>query len=345
MKIASINTEQETLVVAEIGNNHEGSYALAEELVGLVAETGAQVVKFQTFQTKHFISSSNAARFERLKGFELSYSDFERLAAHARRAGLIFMSTPLDLESADFLNTLVPAFKIASGDNNYFELLERICGFKKPIILSTGMSDDHGIARSVEHILKTSAILGWEPELALLHCVGSYPAPDEQANLASIPFLKARFQTTVGYSDHTLGIENALFAVAAGAQIVEKHFTKDKNYSSFRDHQLSATPSELKELVSRIKNLERVLGRFEKEIQPCEQSTIPAARRAAVARRDLKAGHVLQKSDFQWLRAGSLGIAADREDLILGKTLRSTCIAGDPLTLAHFEVLHSEART
>ena len=190
------------------------------------------------------------------------------MALAAQSEGIIFFSTPFDPKSADFLNEIQPVFKIASSDNTHWPFLRQIAHFGKPVILSTGMTTLSEI-NEMEKVIQTV----WneqncDPGLALLHCVSSYPTPAEQANLKAIKTLAKHFPNCVpGYSDHTFGITAALSAVAMGARVIEKHFTLDKNYSDFRDHQLSADPTDLKELVTHIRELEKMLGSGEKTPQ------------------------------------------------------------------------------
>src|SRR5205085_2331132 len=177
-------------------------------------------------------------RFERLQRYELTFAQFEELAALARSCRLAFLSTPLDLASARFLARIVDAFKIASGDNDFYPLIDAACESGKPIVVSSGASDLARLARTTAHIRNQWQKRGRGGELAVLHCVTSYPAPAAEANISSVPFLAAALACPVGYSDHTIGIEAAVAAVAAGARIVEKHFTLDKTRTTFRDHQL-----------------------------------------------------------------------------------------------------------
>ena len=322
MKFADIDTDRYVFVVAEIGNNHEGSFAQAEELVGRAAETGADAVKFQTFVPEHYISSSDAARLERLRRFQLSHEQFAGLAKQAADLGVVFFSTPFDLESARFLNTLQPVFKIASGDNTFGPLIETVAGFRKPMIVSTGMADVPLLRKVEADIRRVWA--GADPGLAFLHCVASYPVPDDQANIGAIATMKTAFPgCVIGYSDHTLGVKAATLAVAAGARIVEKHFTLDKNYSDFRDHQLSADPIEMKTLVENIREVSTILGSGEKVTQSCEELLRVAARRSIGAARDLPTGTVLTGADITWIRPGN-GIAPGDEARVLGrKTARA----------------------
>lgn len=337
MKIDQIDLDKEVFVIAEVGNNHEGSFALAEELVGLAAEAGVHCVKFQTFKTELFTNRKDEARFNRLKKFELTQAQFEKLAAQARSAGILFMSTPLDLESAEFLGRIAPAFKIASGDNNFYALLELVANTGKPVFLSTGLADVAQLKRSKSVIESVWQRRGANPGLAMLHCVSSYPVPPEQANLAALAQLRKEFpDVTPGYSDHTIGIESAVLSVALGARVIEKHFTKDKNYSDFRDHQLSADPRDMKLLVERVKEAQKLLGHGRKEPQPCEDPIRPVARRSIVAGGDLPEGHVLSRESINWMRPGD-GLQPGQEELVLGKKLKRALKLGDQLRLEDLE--------
>ena len=256
MKIGSFDTDRAVLIVAEIGNNHEGSFELAADMVRRAAQCGVGAVKFQTVRAGQLVRRSEKARFDRLTQFELSERQFATLSELTRELGLLFISTPLSLDAAAFLGPLVDAYKIASGDNDFFPLIEKVARSGKPVVVSTGVSDVSQIDATVQFLRDQWKEGGTSGELGLLHCVSSYPTPPEQANLRSIPFLAERFGCTVGYSDHTLGTEAAVLAVAAGARILEKHFTLDKHQSDFRDHQLSADPAEMDELVRRIRQAE-----------------------------------------------------------------------------------------
>jgi N,N'-diacetyllegionaminate synthase len=314
MRINEFDTDETVFVVAEIGNNHEGDFTLAQEMIGRAAEAGVDAVKFQTFIPELFISRADVDRIEQLRGFQLSYSQFEALARQADLAGVTFFSTPLDLESAHFLNSLQPLFKIASGDNTFLPLIETVASFRKPTIISTGLADFSLLDRLYAIFQEQDGMA----ELALLHCVASYPVPTDQANLGAIYSLRRRYpDITIGYSDHTIGIETAIFAVAAGARIVEKHFTLDKQYSDFRDHQLSADPEEMTKLVNAIRYVDSMIGSGEKMPQPCEQALQVAARRSIAVNRDLPANHELVWQDLCWVRPGS-GMAVGQEKDVLG---------------------------
>ncbi len=331
MIVGSHDTSERVLVVAEIGNNHEGDPALAAELVRLAAASGADAVKFQTFRTEHYVSAQDRERFERLRRFELGRDRFEELARLARSLGLLFISTPFDLESARFLSGIVDAMKIASGDNTFYPLLEVAARSGRPLIISTGLADVDLVRHIVAYVRTEQCAAQIDPGLAVLHCVSSYPVPPEEADLASIRTLTEEFaDVTVGYSDHTLGIEAAILSVALGARIIEKHFTIDRQHSSFRDHQLSADPAEMAELARRVRLAERLMGKGGKRGQPSESAGLLALRRSIVAARDLPAGHTLVTEDITWVRPGG-GLAPGGEHRIVGRRLARDVRSGERL--------------
>ena len=331
MKIGSVDLNQEVLVVAEIGNNHEGDLELAKRLIGLAAEAGAGAVKFQTIIPERLVSAAETERLAQLRRFAFSRDDHEKLAAVAENHGVMFLSTPFCIEAVDWLDPLVPAYKVASGDNDFAPLLDRIAATGKPIILSTGMSDREGVERSVRQLRDCWRNAGVAPGLALLHCVSSYPTSIENANLSAMSGLRD-LADVIGYSDHTLGIDAAVASVAAGARIIEKHFTVSKTHSSFRDHALSATPEEMAELVEQIRRTERMLGCGVKRVAECEADTARAARRSIVAARDLASGHVVALSDLDWLRPGD-GLSPRSTGELLGRTLIRSVSRGEQMTL------------
>ena len=327
----------QTLVIAEIGNNHEGDIAVAREMVDRAAETGADAVKFQTFIAEKFSSAQDAERFKRLKGFQLSFDDFAELADRARSKGLLFFSTPLDLESARFLAGIVDAMKIASGDNTFWPLIECAAESGKPLIISTGISNRTDIQEAVDRtngVWQTKGIAG---DLALLHCIVSYPAPAEQANLGAIRSLAEAFpDQTIGYSDHTLGLDAAVTAVAMGARVVEKHFTLANDYSDFRDHQLSANPEDMATLVHRIRAVETMSGDGALGSMDCERDLVPAVRRSIAAAKDLPAGHVMEASDIMWIRPAG-GLPPGRETDVVNHRLTRPVTSGDILSPGDLE--------
>ncbi len=331
MKIGSFDLDKQVLVVAEIGNNHEGNFKTAQELVRQAARAGVGAVKFQTFKAENFVSPQEEARVRQLKGFELKPEEFSQLAQLAHSLGLQFISTPLDLPSARFLEGIVDAFKIASGDNNFYALIEQVAQTSKPLIVSLGLSEFTEVEKTVNFIRSLNG------NLAVLHCVTSYPVAPEEAHLRAITFLAERLKNvTVGYSDHTLGLEASVLAVGLGARIIEKHFTLDKNQSNFRDHQLSLEPAEMAELVKRIRLAETLLGRKEKLVQASEKPFQQVARRSIAAGVPLPKGHRIQSSDLTWLRPG-VGLAPGEEKKLVGRVLRRNVSFGELLREADVE--------
>lgn len=328
MLIANHDLNKDVLLIAEVGNCHEGDHDLAKRMIALAAKAGAHVVKFQTIRPELLIDSSNQKRLAQLKKFQFSYTQFAELATEAANCGVQFMSTPFDLESAQFLAEIMPAFKIASSDNNFFPLLEIVAKTGKPVILSTGLATIEDIRKSKDFIEAIWKANKCQQELAVLHCVTAYPTPPEQANLLAIRTLHQALGCTSGYSDHTLGIEACLLAVALGARIIEKHFTIDKNHSSFRDHQLSADPADLEQLAKRIKEVTTLLGSGTKELQQAEMPFIIEARRSICAKTDLQIGHTIRLEDLTWLRPGG-GIPPGQEVMLIGKKLTKAVTAGE----------------
>ncbi len=326
-----------TLIIAEVGNNHEGDFGVACEMVDRAAEAGVDAVKFQTFIAEKFTAPTDPARFARLQKFQLSFDQFAELAERARAKGLMFFSTPLDLDSARFLATIVDALKIASGDNTFWPLIECCAESGKPMIISTGISGQADIQEAVDRVSAIWSDTGAAQDLALLHCVVSYPAPPEQANLNAIRSLTSAFpDQTIGYSDHTMGLDAAVAAVAMGARVVEKHFTLANDYSDFRDHQLSADPEDMARLVQRIRLVEDMAGDGALGCLACEEDLVTPVRRSIAAVRDLPAGHVISADDIVWLRPGG-GLAPGRERDILARKLTQAVAGGEMIRPEHFE--------
>jgi sialic acid synthase SpsE len=336
MKFHHFDLAKRVLVVAEIGNNHEGNFDVAVRMLEQAAAAGADAVKFQTFVAEQFVSPADPERLKRMRGFQLSFEQFGKLADRARELGVVFFSTPLDIESARFLDGIQPIFKIASGDNNYHELIRVVAGFGKPTIISTGFSD-MPLLEQVHGNVRATWRGRADPGLALMHCVSCYPVSPAQANLAAIGTLARRFpDCAIGYSDHTIGIDAAVYAVAAGARIIEKHFTLDKNYSSFRDHQLSADPEDLRRLVARIRDVEELFGDGARQPQQCELAHITAVRRSLATARDLPAGTALAASDVICVRPGT-GFVPGSEPQIIGKRTTRALPAGTVLQAADLD--------
>jgi N,N'-diacetyllegionaminate synthase len=338
MRIGNLDSDEKVIIIAEIGNNHEGSFDVAHEMVDRAAEAGVDAVKFQTFKTETFVAPSQVERFERMKGFELSQDQFARLAERARAAGIKFISTPLDMPSAVYLDGIVDALKVASGDNTFYPLIEFVAGTDKPVIISTGFADEPEIALAAATVEKIRGGRPNGPEMALLHCVSAYPVEPEVANLGAIHCLSQRFGeiATIGYSDHTLGTLAATLSIAAGARIVEKHFTLDRNYSDFRDHQLSADPSMMASLVKTIREAETLMGSGDLAPRQIERDSETPVRRSIAAARGLGAGEIVGPDDIMWIRPGE-GFPPGREATVLGRPLVKSVGPGELFTNDDFK--------
>lgn len=336
MKIGNFDTDNKVLIIAEIGNNHEGDFELAKEMIDAAAEAGADAVKFQTITPNRLVSIKEQERIRQLQRFSFNHDQFASLKERADEKKVFFLSTPFDLDAVDWLNPLVPAFKIASGDNDFWPLLEKVASTGKPVILSLGLGryqDANQIASFFKKIWSRSEITF--PSLAFLHCVVSYPTPDDQANLRNIKKIKFD-QITPGYSDHTLGIKASELAVACGARIIEKHFTLNKDQSDFRDHKLSADPSELKALVQAIAHVEKLLGKSDDSIRICEKQNATAVGRSIASNRDISIGETISIADICWVRPRK-GLKPGEEHLIIGKKLSSPIYEGEFFSLKHFD--------
>lgn len=263
-----------TYVIAEIGINHGGDFETAKQLIRAAKDSGADAAKFQTYLTEKRVPKESPI-FGILKQCQLSFEQQRQLAAYGAELGICFFSTPFDEESVQFLDELgVPVFKIASFDIVNFRLLRAAVSRGRPMIISTGMADEKEVDKAMECVQSAGV------SAALLHCISSYPTPEADANLKAIWALKKRYSCPVGYSDHTLGIEVAVLAVAAGAQIIEKHFTLDKEKKG-PDHALSCDPADMKAMVQDIRRVEEILGTEEIVLHEVEKPILQYRRASA----------------------------------------------------------------
>jgi len=336
MIIENINLEQDRILIAEIGNNHEGDIALAKDLTVAAIESGADAVKFQLITPKNLVHFSETDRITQLERFKIPLSTIIELAAYVKSQGKLFIASLFDLsflQEKELMEHLA-AIKIASGDIDFFPFLDMALDSDKPLILSTGASTIEEIEQTVNHIqTRTPDAL---TRLTLLHCVSLYPTPLMQANIKVIQNLKKRFRVTVGYSDHTLGLEASIMALSNGARVIEKHFTLNKDYSAFRDHALSADPNELKQLADVVHNFDSIMGPGDKTISDEEKKMAKAIRRSIVAARDLKAGSRLSLNDCSFVRPQT-GLPPSSIHLLIGKTLKSDLKNHDLILEDHLE--------
>ena len=328
-----------TIVIAEAGVNHNGDLKLALKLVDEAAAAGADYVKFQTFQAEKLASAAAPAapyqqkslqggtQLEMLKNLELSRQDHHQLMARCRSREIGFLSSAFDLESLDFLSGLgLDLIKIPSGELTNRPYLERAARLGLPVLLSTGMAD----LSEVEEALRVLTENGLtRDEITVLHCSTEYPVAAEDVNLRAMATIRDHLGVEVGYSDHTLGIEVAIAAVALGAVVIEKHFTLDRQMAG-PDHSASLEPGELAAMVRSIRNVERALGDGLKRPTSLERRHIKVARKSVHLARDLSSGHALSPEDLIMLRPGD-GISPMKVGELAGRKLKRDCEAGHKL--------------
>ena len=306
---------EKTFIIAEAGLNHDGDFSLAKKLVEKAAESGADAVKFQIFKTEEFISG-DAEYFDLFKSLEFKMEEWTELANLADKLGIIFSASVFDEESADFLaDAGSPVYKIASGDLNHHTLLSYISKKNLPVILSTGMATLDEIDESLNNIYSSG-----NKQVALMHCVSLYPTEYGDANLNLINNLKQLFNIPVGFSDHTIGNLIPSLAVAKGADLIEKHFTVDKNLPG-PDHKLSIDPAEFKDMVEKIRITESAMGDGVKVVTDNEKQIKKMGRRSITAVDNINKGEKISMDKIKILRPGT-GIEPKYIDSIIGKKVK-----------------------
>lgn len=313
-------------IIAEAGVNHNGSIDLAKKLIDVAAESGVDAVKFQTFRAENLVSKNarkaeyqnqttdvSESQFEMIKKLEIDVETHKELIVYCQEKRIMFLSTPFDHDSIDMLNDLgLEIFKIPSGEITNLPYLRHVGSLNKKVILSTGMSN----LKEVEDALTILINTGTPKEnITVLHANTMYPTPMEDVNLNAMLTMQKEFDIAIGYSDHTLGIEVDIAAVAMGAKVIEKHFTLDKTMDG-PDHQASLEHEELKVMVSAIRNIERALGSDEKKPSPSESVNIDVVRKSIVANQDIKKGDLLTDKNITVKRPGG-GISPMKWDSII----------------------------
>ena len=320
--------EKSVFIIAEAGVNHNGSIDLAKKLIDSAVIAGADAVKFQTFKAKNLVSKNaqkaeyqkqnmgdgDDSQFNMLKKLELDLDTHHELISYCKKKNIMFLSTPFDHDSIDLLNDLgLEIFKIPSGEITNLPYLRHIGSLNKKVILSTGMAN----IGEIEDALDVLSSAGTTKEnITVLHANTMYPTPMEDVNLKAMVTIGNTFDIDYGYSDHTLGIEVDIAAVAMGAICIEKHFTLDKNMEG-PDHKASLEPNELKAMVNGIRNIEVALGSSVKKPSPSEMPNIKIARKSIVAKQDIKKGELLTQDNLAIKRPSS-GINPMRWDEIVG---------------------------
>jgi N-acetylneuraminate synthase len=330
-----------TFIIAEAGVNHNGEIALAKRLIDAAKEAGADAVKFQTWQTELIVTPDAAqaryqsentgieeSQYEMLKRLELSYEAFRDMKEYCDKRGILFLSTPDEECSADFLSDLQEIFKIGSGELTNIPFLRHIGSMGKEIILSTGM----GTLGEVERALDTLEEAGTPRErITLLHATTMYPTPMEEVNLKAMLTLRDAFKVSVGYSDHTMGIEVPIAAAALGAKVIEKHFTLSRNLEG-PDHKASLEPHELKAMVHAIRNIESALGDGIKKVQHSERANRSVVRKRIIAKRNIRRHETFTPENLTTKRSDK-GIDAAFWDLILQQHANREYREGEPIEL------------
>ncbi len=316
--------QKRVFIIAEAGVNHNGDINLAYQLIDEAKEAGADCVKFQTYITENDTCrqcekaeyqrrEQDESQYDMLKRLELPFRDFIKLKEYCDDKQIMFLSTPFDIESAEFLNSIeIPIWKIASSEVENFQMLRFIGRTHKKVIMSTGMCNMEEVEKAVNTLYRFGS-----GEIIILHCNTEYPTPMEDVNLCAMAHLAQHFHCQVGYSDHTVGIAVPIAAVAMGARIIEKHFTLDRHMEG-PDHAASLEPAELKEMVQAIRDIERAMGDGKKQPSVSEQKNKIAARKSIVARKEIRKGDLLTEENIIAKRPGG-GISPMEWENVIGK--------------------------
>lgn len=321
------------MIIAEAGVNHNGDINIAKKLVDMAVECGADAIKFQTFKAEESTGSFakkaqyqeencsiEESQLEMIKKLELPFEQFYEIQTYCNKKGIIFISTPDGEESLNYLNSInVPLFKIGSTEVTNYEFLRQIAKLGKPLILSTGMSNLGEVEKAIDVIYDAG-----NENISLMHCTTDYPTSIQDVNLKAINTLREAFKVPVGFSDHTLGFESAIAAVALGAEFIEKHITLDRNMKGV-DHKASMPKKEFKEYVEYIRNTEKLLGNGIKKPSSREITIMKDVRRSIVAAKDLKKGTIIEKSMLTYKRPG-YGIKPELSYIFIGKEIKRDII-------------------
>ena len=342
-----MSQQQRTLIIAEAGVNHNGSLELARRLIDAAAAAGVDYVKFQSFKTEKLVSptatkadyqiantgDATESQFEMIKKLELDADTHRALIDYCATKHIKFFSTAFDLESIELLDELgFDRYKVPSGEITNLPYLRSIAAKGKPVILSTGMCDLADIEAALTVMLDAGLS---RADMTILHCNTEYPTPMADVNLRAMNTIGTAFGVAVGYSDHTLGIEVPIAAVARGAVCIEKHFTLDRTMEG-PDHRASLEPGELAAMVKAIRNVELALGSTIKSPSASEAKNISIARKSIFTARDLPAGHVIAADDLDMMRPGD-GLSPMRMHELVGRAASRDLPAGAMLAPGDFE--------
>lgn len=331
-------------IIAEAGVNHNGSIDVAKKLIDVAYEAGCDAVKFQTFKAENIVTRAakkaeyqiantdrEESQYEMIKKLELGLEDHKKLIEYCNMKGIMFLSTPFDEESVEMLECLgVGIYKIPSGEITNKPLIKKIAKKIKPIILSTGMSLLEEIEEALAWIYEEGNV-----DVTLLHCTSNYPTRMDDVNLKAMITLREEFKVKVGYSDHTLGIEVAVAAVALGADVIEKHFTLDKSMDG-PDHKASLSPEELENMTKSIRNIECALGDGIKTLRHSEILIRDVVRKSIVSKENIKKGEKLAKGNITLKRPG-IGIKPKYLENIIGLRAKQDIAADEIIQMDMLE--------
>ena len=315
------------LIIAEAGVNHNGSIKKAKMLIDAAEKSGADYVKFQTFKAKTLVTktaekaeyqkeftNSDESQFEMIKKLELDRKNHEELIDYCKIKNIQFLSTAFDQDSIDLLDELsMPFYKIPSGEITNLPYLRHIGSMGKPIVMSTGMANMAEVQSAINILMESGS---QKEKITVLHCNTEYPTPMEDVNLKAMHTIKSELGVNIGYSDHTLGIEIPIAAVAMGATVIEKHFTLDRTLSG-PDHAASLEPKELEDMVRAIRNIEKAFGNGIKTPSSSEIKNINIARKSIVAKKPIRKGEIFTDENLTVKRPGS-GICPLEWDKVIG---------------------------
>ena len=336
IKNRKLSNNSKAFLIAEIGINHNGDLNNAFDLIDAAVDAKCDAVKFQTFDVETMVhESAQLADYQKkfsktnqkkmLSKYQLSYQEFFKIRSYCNKKKIIFLSTPFDVKSADFLNKIVSAFKISSGDNDNYILLEHIKKFNKPIFLSLGMTSNHEIKRILNDIKMNKS------KLAIMHCISEYPTELKNSQIGVINELK-KYGYLVGFSDHTIGIEASLGAICLGAKIIEKHITLDNSMKG-PDHRASLNVKDLKNFVNKLRIMENIIRVKKRNVTKLEHKTKLIAKKSLFINKNIKKNHKILKVDLIPMRPLKNGIAVCNYKKIINKRIKKNLLKNEQLKL------------
>ena len=333
-ELFNIDLNDFPVIIAEIGLNHEGSLDKAKKLIKLAKKGNADAVKFQFYTPDKYVSTSDQNRYNQVSKFSLSVENFFELKNFSKKLKIPFFATPLTEDWVEIIANNCEVVKVASGDINFYPTLRLVTKFAKKIIVSTGASSFDEIKNTVKFVKQRRK--NYKDTLALLHCISSYPTPSNEVNLESINFLKEKFDLSIGYSNHNKDIKSCLYAFIKGAKIIEVHFTDSNRKRKFRDHQLSFTWKQIKQLRYLMNEAKVFLGSYEKKIQKSEKDNQKIIRKGIIVKKDLEKNSQIKSSDLSFARPATKMCYKEARKIV-GKKLKKKILKGFQLSNCDFK--------